>query len=111
MQIAGFGSSTITVPATSIPTQTAASGAASGTAAGSASAASPEATLLAYLNMTPAQKMKFDIMSQMGVTQDDYNRMTPQQQDALNVKIQQKMKEDIQQGTENKTGLIVDVKT
>jgi hypothetical protein len=70
---------------------------------------SPEATLLAYFRMTPAQKMRFDIMSQMGVTQDDYNKMTAAQKAVIDAEIKQKMKDEIQKMTENKTGLIVDM--
>jgi len=109
MQIAGVGAL-----ATSGQTTSTAGGAAppsaNPTAASSSTASSPEATLLAYFKMSPAEKMRFNIMSQMGITQADYNQMTPAQKAVIDSEIKQKMKEKVQQMTERKTGLIVDVK-
>ncbi len=108
MQIAGAGalSSASTAGQTTFaPAVTPAT-----TSAGSDNADSPETTLLAYFRMTPAQKMRFDIMSQMGIAQEDYNNMTPKQKAVVDAKIKEKMKEEVQQMAEKKTGLIVDFK-
>jgi len=108
MQIAGAGA----LPSVSTAgqtTSTAAAPPAASSAGSSSSADSPEATLLAYFRMTPAQKMRFDIMSQMGITQEDYDKMTPAQKAVVDAKIKEKMKEEVQQMSEKKTGLLVDV--
>jgi len=109
MQIAGVGALATVGQATSTAVAAAPPSAAATAASGSA-ASSPEATLLAYFKMSPAEKMRFDIMSQMGITQADYNQMTPAQKAVVDAEIKQKMKQQIQQMTEKKTGLIVDVK-
>jgi hypothetical protein len=106
MQVAGVGA----FSAAGQTASAAAAAAASATSPANSNADSPEATLLAYFRMTPAQKMRFDIMSQMGVTPGDYNEMTVAQKAVIDAEIKQKMKDEIQKMTENKTGLIVDMK-
>jgi len=108
MQIAGLGSFSFS-PTAGQATSNAGAAPSAGLSTASSSTESPEATFMPFMNMTPGQQMRLNIMSQMGNTQQEYNSITPQQQAAVNKEITEKIKEKAQQGADQKTGSIVDV--
>jgi hypothetical protein len=64
---------------------------------------------LQYANMTPAQRMQADMLSQLGLTEDQFKAMTPAEQQKVEAKIQQMIKQQAQQSSEKRTGLITDI--
>lgn len=66
--------------------------------------------LMSFASMTPAQQMQASVMSSLGVSQAQYNAMTPQQQTKIQQEIQEKLKQQAQAETEKKTGMVVDLK-
>jgi len=65
----------------------------------------------AWANMTPAQQMRASILKSMGLTEDDLKAMTPQQRQAVEDTIRERIKDAALRGAEQgKTGLVTDVK-
>src|ERR1700761_2444018 len=63
-----------------------------------------------WANMTPAQRMRANVLASMGLTEDDLKNMTPQQRKAVEDTIQQRIKEEAEhQAQKGKTGLVADV--
>ncbi len=63
-----------------------------------------------WANMTPAQRMRANILASMGLTEDDLKAMTPQQRKAVEDTIEQRIKEEAEhQAQKGKTGLMADV--
>jgi hypothetical protein len=63
-----------------------------------------------WAKMTPAQQMRTEILRELGVTQQDADKMSPQDRAKLEDKIKELTKEKVQQATEKKTGVIIDIK-
>ena len=63
-----------------------------------------------YAKMTPAQKMRAAILGSMGLTEDQLKAMDPKERQKIEAKIQEIMKQKIEQSVEKKTGAIIDVK-
>ena len=68
----------------------------------------PEEKFLEYAKMTPAERMHAAMLSQLGITEDQFKAMDP----AAQQKIEEKIREMIRQQAENRgdtrTGLITD---
>jgi hypothetical protein len=64
---------------------------------------------LQYANMTPAQRMQADMLSQLGLTEDQFKAMTPAEQQKVEAKIQQMVKQQAQDSGEKRAGLITDI--
>jgi hypothetical protein len=64
---------------------------------------------LQYANMTPAQRMQADMLSQLGLTEDQFKAMTPAEQQKVEAKIQQMVKQQAQESGEKRAGLITDL--
>lgn len=76
----------------------------------SQSAHSPaEQKFLDYMKMSPAERMHAAIMSQLGITEDEYNAMDPAAQKAVEQKIQQMVQQQAEQSNDKRTGLITDI--
>lgn len=63
---------------------------------------------LDYAKMTPAQRMRDEILKSLGLTEQQFKELSPAQQQAVNQKIEQIMQQQIQQNA-GKTGQLVDV--
>ena len=63
---------------------------------------------LDYANMDPIQRMRANILKSMGLTEDDLKNMSPEQQKAVEQKIEQLIQEQLKKNA-GKTGQVVDV--
>jgi hypothetical protein len=63
---------------------------------------------LDYANMDPIQRMRAGILKSMGLTEDDLKNMSPEQQKAVEQKIEQLIQEQLKKNA-GKTGQVVDV--
>src|SRR5450830_268469 len=59
--------------------------------------ADPAAELEKYVQMTPAERMTQAMMKKLGITQADFDAMTPQQQTSVMAKISQMIKQEMSQ--------------
>jgi hypothetical protein len=86
--------------------------------AGSSSSVSASATtsqgnsvvqdFLDYAKMSPAERMRENILKSLGMTEQQFEKLSPAQQQAVNQKIQQIMLQQIQQNA-GKTGQLLNV--
>ncbi len=94
--------------------QTGGSSASAGTSGtASASGATPQGNsvvqdFLNYAKMSPAERMRENILKSLGYTEQQFEKLSPAQQQAINQKIQQIMLQQIQQNA-GKTGQLVNV--
>ncbi|MBS0363257.1 MAG: hypothetical protein JSR98_17920 [Proteobacteria bacterium] len=63
-----------------------------------------------WAKMTPAQQMRAEILRELGVTQQDLDKMDPKDRAKLEEKIKELTKEKVQESTEKKTGVAIDIK-
>ena len=75
----------------------------------SAKAPSVVQQFLAYASMTPAERMQADMLSQLGLTEDQFKAMTPAEQQKVEDKIRQMIKQQAEQSNDKRTGLITDI--
>ena len=61
-----------------------------------------------YAKMSPMERMRAQILKSMGLTEDDLKRMSPEQQKAVEQKIEQIIKQELQKNA-GQTGQVVDV--
>ena len=52
-----------------------------------------------YMEMTPAERMVQSIMTEMGITKEEFEAMPPEEQQALLLKIQEKIEERVKEET------------
>jgi hypothetical protein len=94
--------------------QTAGSSAsASGTTSASSSGTTSQGNsvvqdFLDYAKMSPAERMRENILKSLGLTEQQFEKLSPAQQQAVNQKIQQIMLQQMQQNA-GKTGQLVNV--
>ena len=62
-----------------------------------------------FAKMTPAQKLRAAILSQMGLKEEDLAKMDPKERKKVEDKIAAIIKEKIEHGDENHKGVLVDV--
>ena len=65
---------------------------------------------MAYAKMTPAEKMRASILGSMGLTEDDLKAMDPKEREKVEAKIKDMIKQKVEESTEKKTGVAVDLK-
>jgi hypothetical protein len=63
---------------------------------------------LDYAKMSPAERMREDILKSLRLTEQQFEKLSPAQQQAINQKIQQIMLQQLQQNA-GKTGQLVNV--
>jgi hypothetical protein len=110
MQIASagsYGSSIFSPTANSSPTGSA-SGAASSAADGSSQDSSVVQDFLNYAKETPADRLRDSILKSMGLTEQQLDKMSPAQRQAIEKKIEQIIKQKLQQNA-GQTGQLVNV--
>jgi TPP-dependent pyruvate/acetoin dehydrogenase alpha subunit len=70
---------------------------------------SPEQKFLDYAKMSPAERMHAAMLSQLGVSEDEFNAMDPAAQKEVEQKIQQMVQQQAEQNNDKRTGLIADI--
>jgi hypothetical protein len=65
---------------------------------------------MAYAKMTPAEKMRASILGSMGFTEDNLKAMDPKDREKVEAKIEEMIRQKVQQSTEKKTGMPIDLK-
>ena len=63
---------------------------------------------LDYAKMSPMERLRASILKSMGLTEDDLKKMTPEQQKAVEQKIEQIIKQQLEKNA-GKTGQVVDL--
>jgi hypothetical protein len=64
----------------------------------------------AWAKMTPAQRMRANILASMGLTEDQLKGMDATRRKAVEDIIKQRIQDQVKRDTEKKTGLLVDIK-
>jgi hypothetical protein len=64
---------------------------------------------LEYANMTPAQRLQAEMLGQLGITEDQFKAMSPTEQQKVMDKVREMIKEQMQNGSGKRTGLITDI--
>jgi hypothetical protein len=62
-----------------------------------------------YANMTPAQRLQAEMMSQLGITEDQFKAMSPADQAKVMDKIRDMIKQQAQNTGDQRTGLLTDI--
>jgi hypothetical protein len=74
------------------------------------SGGSPEAELERYVKQTPAQRMREDLLKKLGMSEEELNQMKPEERKAVEEKITQLVKEEMEKAqTPQKPGNYVDI--
>jgi len=84
----------------------------SGSAAASAATTPAETAaqkFLEYANMTPAQRLQAEMLGQLGITEDQFKAMSPAEQQKVMDKIRELIKQQVQNGSDKRTGLITNI--
>jgi hypothetical protein len=105
--ISGFSASTLGGLSSALASSSSSSS--STTLSASAAAAKTAAQqFMAYANMTPAQRMQAEMLSQLGITEDQFKAMPPAEQQKVEAKIQQMIKQQLDDTNDKRTGMITD---
>ena len=67
-----------------------------------------EQKFLEYAKMTPAERMHAQMLAQLGLTEDQFKAMSPADQQKIEDKIRDMIKQKAANGTDKRTGLITD---
>jgi hypothetical protein len=89
-------------PATAMPTKP------STAAVKPAEAKSAEQNFLDYAKMTPAERLHARMLAELGVTEDQFKAMSPAEQQKIEDKIREMIKQQAANSSEKSTGLITD---
>jgi hypothetical protein len=71
-------------------------------------AQSVEQKFLEYAKMTPAERMHAQMLAQLGLTEDQFKAMSPADQQKIEDKIRDMIKQQAQNNNDKRTGLITD---
>ena len=74
----------------------------------SVQAQSPEQQFLQYANMTPAQRMFASMLGKLGITEDQFNAMSPADQQKIEDKIRDMIKKQLDNSAQKPAGMITD---
>ena len=101
------------ITSTMFPQTAGSSAGANGTTSASASGTTSQGNnvvqdFLDYAKMSPAERMRENILKSLGMTEQQFEKLSPAQQQAVNQKIQQIMLQQMQQNA-GKTGQLVNV--
>ena len=64
---------------------------------------------LAYANMTPGQRMQASMLSQLGLTEQQFQAMSPADQQKIEEKIQDMIKKQMDSTNDKRSGMITDI--
>jgi hypothetical protein len=70
----------------------------------------PVQDFLNYVGKTPAEQMRDQILHSLGLTEDQVNAMNPADRAKLEQKVKELVREKVQESTEKKTGMAIDIK-
>jgi|SRR5882757_883714 len=71
-------------------------------------AQSVEQKFLEYAKMTPAERMHAQMLAQLGLTEDQFKAMSPADQQKIEDKIREMIKQQVANSTDKRTGMITD---
>lgn len=94
--------------ATSQPYPTGYSG--PGRSGGSTPGSSVADKFLEYARMTPAERFREDLLNSMGLTEEDVQKMSGEDRKAIEDEITRRIKEKIEQDSQQKAGFFTDIK-
>lgn len=103
--ITGFSPTSAFGPLTSSSSSSSSSTSLSASASAAKTAAQQ---FMAYANMTPAQRMQAEMLSQLGLTEDQFKALPPAEQQKVEEKIQQMIKQQLDNNNDKRTGMITD---
>jgi TPP-dependent pyruvate/acetoin dehydrogenase alpha subunit len=69
---------------------------------------SAEQKFLEWAKMTPAERMHAQMLSQLGISEDQFKAMDPAAQQKIEEQIRDMIKKQAENGTDKRTGLITD---
>jgi len=78
-------------------------------AANQIGARTPADDFLEYARMTPAERIRAAILDELGITEEELENMSPEARKAMEKQIAERMKEKVEQATEKRTGMLIDV--
>jgi hypothetical protein len=64
---------------------------------------------LDYANMTPAERLQAQMLNQLGITEDQFKAMSPADQQKVLDKIREMVKQQVQNSSDKRTGMITDI--
>ena len=64
---------------------------------------------LEFANMTPAQRLHAEMLSELGLTEDQYKAMSPADQQKVDEKIRDLVKKQADETNNKRAGLITDI--
>jgi hypothetical protein len=67
-----------------------------------------EQKFLDYAKMTPAERMHAQMLAQLGLTEDQFKAMSPADQQKIEDKIREMVKQQVQNSSDKRTGMITD---
>jgi TPP-dependent pyruvate/acetoin dehydrogenase alpha subunit len=73
-----------------------------------AEAKTAEQKFLEWAKMTPAERMHAQMLSQLGITEDQFKAMDPAAQQKIEEKIRDMIKKQAEDSNDKRTGLITD---
>ena len=68
----------------------------------------PEQKFLEYAKMTPAERMHAAMLSQLGITEDQFKAMDPAAQQKIEEKIREMVRQQAENGGDKRAGLVTD---
>jgi TPP-dependent pyruvate/acetoin dehydrogenase alpha subunit len=63
-----------------------------------------------WAKQTPAQQMRAEVLRELGYNQDDLDKMSAEDRAKVEEKIKELTKEKVQEASEKKTGVVIDIK-
>ncbi len=81
-----------------------------GRSGGSTPGSSVADKFLEYAKMTPAERFREDLLNSMGLTEEDVQAMSGDDRKALEDEITRRIKEKIEQDSQQKAGFFTDIK-
>jgi hypothetical protein len=72
-------------------------------------ARTPADDFLEYARMTPAERIRAAVLDELGITEEELENMSPEARKAMEKQIAERTKEKVEQATEKRTGMLIDV--
>ena len=102
-----FGSSVFSPTFSSTPTSSASQSASASLTTKPTNSAVQQ--FLEFANMTPAQRLQAEMLSELGLTEDQYKAMSPADQQKVHDKIRDLVKKQADETNNKRAGLITDI--
>ena len=69
----------------------------------------PAEEFLKYAQMSPAERIRAAILEELGITEEELEAMDPEARKAMEKVIAERIKDKVEQATEKRTGMLIDV--